>query len=91
MAYATRIGERLDTASAAMTAEVAAEATTEVRQDSRLLPVPAARSRAADELTDRLFPAMTQRSLSATDAAGFRAGRAAADLALSDVHGSIAG
>jgi Protein of unknown function (DUF2786) len=42
LAYATRIGERLDTTNATVTAEVA---------DSRLLPVLAARSRAADELT----------------------------------------
>jgi len=83
VSYATRIGERLDTASAAGTAEV--------REDSRLLPVLAARSRAAEDLTDRLFPEMVQRSVSVSNADGWGAGRAAADLALFDVHGSIAG
>jgi capsid protein len=87
LAYASRIGERLDTASAVATAEVAGE----VARSGRLLPVLAARSRAADELTDRLFPTMTQRSLSVNNAAGWSAGRAAAELALFDVHASIAG
>ncbi len=82
VAYATRIGERLDTTNATVTAEVG---------DSRLLPVLAARSRAADELTDRLFPSMVHRPISASNQAGWGAGRAAADLALLDVHGSIAG
>jgi hypothetical protein len=85
LAYASRIGERLDTASA--TAEVAGE----VAQGSGLLPVLAARSRAADELTDRLFPTMTRRSLAVSNAAGWSAGRAAAELALFDVHAPIAG
>ena len=82
VAYATRIGERLDTTNATVTAEV---------EDSRLLPVLAARSRAADELTDRLFPSMVHRPVSASNRAGWGAGRAAADMAVLDVHGSIAG
>jgi len=82
VAYATRIGERLDTANATVTAQV---------DSSRLLPVLAARTRAADELTDRLFPSTARRSISAPNRAGWGAGRAAADLALFDVHGSIAG
>jgi hypothetical protein len=82
VAYATRIGERLDTTNATVTAEVA---------DSRLLPVLAAHSRAADELTDRLFPSMVHRPVSASNRAGWGAGRAAADLALLDVRDSIAG
>jgi hypothetical protein len=82
VAYATRIGERLDTTNATVTAEV---------ENSRLLPVLAARSRAADELTDRLFPSMVRRPVSAHNRAGWGAGRAAADLALFDVHASIAG
>jgi hypothetical protein len=92
LAYAGRIGERLDTASAAATADVAAEVEGEVtRSGGGLLPVLAARSRAADELTDRLFPTMTHRALSVSNAAGWSAGRAAAELALFDVHSSIAG
>ena len=51
----------------------------------------AARSRAADEMTDQLFPSMVRRSVPVSNAAGWTAGRAAADLALFDVHGSIAG
>jgi hypothetical protein len=82
VAYATRIGERLDTTNATVTAEV---------ENSRLLPVLAARSRSADELTDRLFPSMVRRPVSASNRAGWGAGRAAADLALFDVHAPIAG
>ena len=47
VAYATRIGERLDETNATVTAEV---------KDSRLLPVLAARSRAADEFTETALP-----------------------------------
>jgi hypothetical protein len=82
VAYATRIGERLDNTNATVTAEVG---------DSRLLPVLAARSRAADDLADRLFPAKVRRQISASNSAGWGAGRVAADLALLDVRGSIAG
>lgn len=82
VAYATRIGERLDTTNAKVTSEV---------DDSRLLRVLAARSRAADELVDRLFPSMVHRRVSVSNRAGWGAGRAAADLALPDVRGSIAG
>jgi hypothetical protein len=83
IAYATRIGERLDTANATVTAKA--------REDGRLLPVLVARSRAADELTDRLFPSMVHRPVSAANQAGWGAGRAAADLAMFDVHDLIAG
>jgi hypothetical protein len=82
LAYAIRIGERLDTTNATVTAEV---------EDSRLLPVLAARSRAADELTDRLFPSTVRRGISVSNSAGWGAGRVAADLALLDVQDSIAG
>jgi hypothetical protein len=83
VAYAQRIGERLDSASASVTAEV--------KQDGRLLPVLAASSRAADELTDRLFPLTTPRSVSVSDAVGWGAGRAAADMAVLDMRDAIAG
>ena len=82
VAYATRIGERLDTTTAKVTAEVA---------DSQLLPVLAARSRAADELVHRLFPAMVHRRVSVSDGAGWGAGRAVADLASLDVRDALAG
>jgi hypothetical protein len=82
LAYAIRIGERLDTTNAKVAAEV---------DDSRLLPVLAARSRAADDLTDRLFPSTVRRGISVSNKAGWGAGRVAADLALLDVRDSIAG
>jgi hypothetical protein len=83
IAYAARIGERLTAASEAATTEVAAR--------ERLLPVLAARSRAADETIGRLFPRVVQRAVSVSNAAGWRAGRAAADLAELDLRSSIAG
>jgi hypothetical protein len=83
VAYAQRIGERLDSTSASVTEEI--------KQDARLLPVLAASSRAADELVNKLFPSMTARSVSVSNGAGWGAGRAAADMAVLDVRGSIAG
>jgi hypothetical protein len=83
VAYATRIGERLERTSASVTADI--------QRDSRLLPVLAANSRAADELTDRLFPSTVPRPVSVSNGAGWGAGRAAADLACLDVHDAIAG
>jgi hypothetical protein len=83
ISYATRVGERLDAARSTATAELT--------EDSRLLPVLAARSRATDELTDRLFPAMVQRGVSVSNHAGWAAGRAAADQARFDVRRSVAG
>jgi hypothetical protein len=83
VAYANRIGERLDSTSASVTADI--------QRDSRLLPVLAANSRAADELTDRLFPVTVPRPVSVSNGAGWGAGRAAADLARLDVHDAIAG
>lgn len=83
IAYAQRIGERLDTTSASVTEEI--------KQDARLLPVLAASSRATDELVDRMFPSMTARSVAISNGAGWGAGRAAADMAVLDVRASIAG
>ncbi len=83
VAYAQRIGERLDGASASVTAEV--------KRDARLLPVLAANSRAADELTYRLFPSTVPRSVAVSNGAGWGAGRAAANMAVLDARDSIAG
>lgn len=83
VAYATRIGERLSAVDTATTQEAAA--------DARLLPVLAARSQAADDLTERLFPHLVSRSTAVSNAAGWGAGRAAADLALFDAHAAVAG
>ncbi len=82
VAYATRIGERL---AAADTAAATAEG------EARLLPVLAARSRAADDLTSKLFPQVIERTVAVSNAAGWGAGRAAADLALFDIHSAVAG
>lgn len=83
VAYATRIGERLSAASSSVADEL--------RRDERLLPVLAARNRAADETFTRLFPATVASPLVAYDPTGMTAGRAAADAAMLDVRDSIAG
>ena len=83
VAYAQRIGERLDGASASVTAEA--------DQDGRLLPVLAANSQAAEELAHRLFPSTVARSVAVSNAAGWGAGRAAANMAVLDTRDSIAG
>ncbi|MGH3898287.1 MAG: DUF2786 domain-containing protein [Pseudonocardiaceae bacterium] len=81
IAYATRIGERL---SAARDVGVAA-----VSDPARLLPVLAAREQVVDELFESMFPESVSRSFSVGNAAGWRAGRAAADLAVLDTRRSV--
>nr|WP_239652169.1 hypothetical protein [Mycobacterium sp. UM_NZ2] len=61
------------------------------KRDGRLLPVLAANNRAAEELTQRLFPATVPRSVAVSYGAGWGAGRAAANLAVLDARDSIAG
>ena len=82
VSYAVRIGERLAAASSTATADI---------DHDRLLPVLAARSKATDDLVDRLFPAQVARAVSASNIAGLTAGRVAADLAQLDVRRPIAG
>ena len=82
IAYATRIGERLNTARNASTAVVADRA--------RLLPVLAAREQAVDDLFESMFPQSVSRSYSVGNAAGWHAGRAAADLAILDTRRAVA-
>jgi hypothetical protein len=82
VAYAARIGERLATASSSATAEM--------QRDERLLPVLAARNRAADEAFARMFPTAVGTPLVAYDSLGTDAGRAAADTAVLDVRDAIA-
>jgi hypothetical protein len=72
VAYATRIGERLD--EAATRAHDPAE-------DTRLLPVLAKRSRVVEETFQAMFSHTVERSVSVTNGAGWHAGRAAADRA----------
>jgi hypothetical protein len=75
LAYAARIGQRLRQAEAASRSE-AAEAYGEA-----LLPVLAGRLAAVDAARDAAFPGLVSRSVSVTNAAGWAAGSAAADLA----------
>lgn len=82
LSYAERIGERLTATSTTVATEV---------DRGTLLPVLAARSQATDDLTNRLFPATIPRIMSASDGAGWSAGRIAADQAQLDVHRRIAG
>ncbi len=82
IAYATRIGERLTAARDVGTAAVA--------DPARLLPVLAARERVVDELFESMFPESVSRSFSVGNAAGWHAGRAAADLAVLDTRRSVA-
>ncbi|MFI9385748.1 DUF2786 domain-containing protein [Kutzneria sp. NPDC052558] len=71
VAYAHRIGERL----AAVTETALAE------PDDRLLPVLMDRGKAVDELFAAMYPATRTKAYSASNAAGWGAGRAAADRA----------
>jgi hypothetical protein len=80
VSYAHRIGERL---------RGTAQAQVDATDDSRLLPVLAARSKAVDELFSSLFPALTFKSVNVSNAAGWGAGRAAADLARLDVFEEV--
>jgi hypothetical protein len=81
LAYATRIGERLTAARDAGAAAVADAA--------QLLPVLAARERMVDELFESMFPQSVSRSFSVGNAAGWHAGRAAADLAVLDTRRAV--
>ena len=75
LSYANRIGDRL------RAAEVAAESAAAEEYGDAVLPVLADRSAAVDALRDATFPGAVNRSLSVNNAAGWAAGRAAADMA----------
>ncbi|MCU1687469.1 MAG: hypothetical protein JWQ81_8208 [Amycolatopsis sp.] len=73
VAYATRIGERL---------EHAAEATLEETHDAaRLLPVLASQQKKVDQAFETMFPSTVGKRVSVSNEAGWGAGRAAADRA----------
>jgi hypothetical protein len=57
---------------------------------AQLLPVLAARERVVDELFEEMFPQSVSRSFSVGNAAGWHAGRAAADLAVLDTQRAVA-
>lgn len=87
-AYAGRIGERLRE-STAQTVDLAAAGGPEAES---VLPVLAARTRAVEERVAELFPNLVASRVSVSNRDGWRAGRAAADLARLDtqhpIHGS---
>ncbi|TCO58271.1 DUF2786 domain-containing protein [Actinocrispum wychmicini] len=72
IAYAVRVGERLEKASARAH---------DPAEDARLLPVLANRSRLVDETFQTMFSRTVERTTSVTNGAGWQAGRAAADRA----------
>ena len=74
VAFAHRIGDRLREAAEAVTAEAA-------RRSTALVPVFEERRRAADAALDEAFPTVGTTRLSARNAAGWHAGRRAADQA----------
>ncbi|GAA1535792.1 DUF2786 domain-containing protein [Kribbella lupini] len=80
MAYAQRIGERLQA-----TADRARSAVAEADQD-RLLPVLSRREQQVDALFTKLFPETVTRRTRITNGAGWHAGLTAADLAQLDNH-----
>ena len=87
VAYAVRIRERLSDATDETVSTIRKEmGETEPGGDSRLLPVLAARQRVVDELFDGLFPELVHKAVSVSNHDGYRAGRAAADLAILDIR-----
>jgi hypothetical protein len=54
-----------------------------------LLPVLSSRSLAVDELMEKTFPRLVQKRVSVSNAAGWGAGTAAADLAMLEVHEAL--
>ena len=80
MAYALRIGERLQAADETAVAEHAAA-----------LPVLRDHQARVADAFEAMVPHTVGRGVNITDHAGWEAGTAAADLALLDVHGRLAG
>jgi hypothetical protein len=88
VAYAMRIGERLNEATGHAEREAAASA-----PGGDLLPVLAARSQAVDDAVDEMFGdhlIAVGRGMRATDWEGWNSGRAAADLATLNAHREVA-
>jgi hypothetical protein len=85
VAYSVRIGERLEAVTRQMEAEGAE------RYGGALLPVLASREAAVDEAVTRAFPELTHKAMSVTNPAGYRAGRAAAELASLSVGEALPG
>ncbi|SDZ19204.1 Protein of unknown function [Amycolatopsis xylanica] len=78
VAYATRIGERLEKATETTIAESA--------DAERLLPVLASHQAKVDKVFDTLFPTVRGKNVSFSNGEGWHAGRAAADRAQLDTR-----
>jgi hypothetical protein len=85
VSYSTRIGQRLKEAS------VASQASVDAESSGRLLPVLATREREVETLFGELFPRTVTRAVSVSNAAGWAAGKAAADLAMLDGRSALTG
>ncbi len=86
VSYATRIGQRLADASAASQAAAVTQ-----HDSARLLPALVAREQQVDTLFTQLFPRTIERTVSVSNAAGWTAGKLAADLANLDTRSAVAG
>jgi hypothetical protein len=86
-AYATRIGQRLRTATETATRGAAAE----TGRGCDLLPVLAAREQEVDEAVAALFPELVSRHLRVSDREGWASGTAAADRASLQVRDRLTG
>jgi hypothetical protein len=86
ISYASRIGERLSVASDDVEKEAAASESGGAR-----LPVLAARADAVRDAVDEQFPAMTSVATTVNNREGWASGRAAADRAVLNGHGQLAG
>jgi hypothetical protein len=82
ISYADRIGERLR--------DSAADSLATSGRSSELVPVLAQVDEQVQAATDQLFPNLVERSVRISNAQGWAAGRAAADLAVFNVHGQLA-
>src|SRR5262249_41767978 len=88
VAYAQRIGERLNTATREAT-EQASQAMAGQPGAQQLLPVLASREEAVGALTEELFPDLADHSVAITNREGWEHGRAAADRAHLNVHEEV--
>lgn len=89
IAYAQRIGERLNTATREAT-EQASQAMAGQPGAQRLLPVLASREEAVGSLAGQLFPHLVDQSVTITNREGWVHGRAAADRAHLNIREEVA-
>ena len=83
VAYANRIAERLRESADAT------ESAADADRGGTLLPMLAARSRVVEDKMSELFPQMVHKSVGVSNAAGWGAGRAAADLAQFGIRDAV--